>query len=65
MVALAAACASFLFRSIGGALYEVSTTDPVTFGTASALVIVMTLVASLVPALRAARTDPAIALRHD
>ncbi len=64
-VAFAVGCALFLFRPLSGLLYGVTPNDPVTFVAAPALVILMTVVASLVPALRAARTDPMVALRHE
>jgi predicted permease len=40
-------------------------TDPRIYGVISALIVAVTLLACLVPALRAARVDPAAALRHD
>ena len=45
-------------------LYGVSATDVVSFVTASGVVLVIALAASLVPAWRAARTNPIAALRH-
>ena len=45
-------------------LYGVSATDVVSFAVALALVMTMVLVASLIPAWRASRTDPIVALRH-
>ena len=52
-------------RLLGGLLYGVSPTDPVVFGLAPAMLLVVAVVAALVPALRAIRIDPAIALRHE
>lgn len=46
-------------------LYGVSPADPVTLAIISALVAGVALVASLIPALRAARVDPAESLRPD
>jgi putative ABC transport system permease protein len=46
-------------------LYGVSSTDPLTFVTISAILVTVAFVASLVPARRAARVDPVIALRHE
>jgi macrolide transport system ATP-binding/permease protein len=47
-----------------GVLYGVSATDAVSFGRALALVLAVVIVATIVPAWRAARTDPLKALRH-
>jgi ABC-type antimicrobial peptide transport system permease subunit len=46
-------------------LYGVSATDWSAFAAASALMLLVALVASFVPARRAACTDPALTLRHD
>jgi ABC-type antimicrobial peptide transport system permease subunit len=53
---------------VGGArvaplLFDVSPRDPVVFSLVVAVLFVVAIVASLVPALRAARTDPVVALR--
>ncbi|HKH70101.1 MAG TPA: hypothetical protein VKA59_02060 [Vicinamibacterales bacterium] len=48
----------------GRVLYGVSPTDAVSFSAALALVMTVVLVASLIPAWRASRTDPVTALRH-
>jgi ABC-type lipoprotein release transport system permease subunit len=45
-------------------LYGVNATDVVSFAVALALVMTMVLVASLIPAWGASRTDPIVALRH-
>jgi putative ABC transport system permease protein len=50
-------------RVISSFLFEVSATEPLIYGAAVALMIVMTLLASLVPASRAAGTDPNTILR--
>jgi ABC-type antimicrobial peptide transport system permease subunit len=52
-------------RFLRGLLYGVAAIDPATFGAAAALVAVMALAASLAPARRAARIDPAAALRTE
>ena len=52
-------------RFIADELYGVTPTDPRTFLTVSAGVVIVAVIASLVPTLRAVRTDPTIALRYE
>jgi putative ABC transport system permease protein len=52
-------------RAIAGLLFGVATTDPVTFAASSAVFVVVSAVAGLLPALRAARVNPVIALRSE
>ncbi len=54
-----------LTRVLGGLLYGVSPTDPLTFGLMTALLFGTALAASWIPARRAARTDPASVLRGE
>jgi predicted permease len=54
-----------LTRLLEGLLYGVSTTDPLAFGAVALLLAAVTLLASLVPAGRAARLDPMAALRAE
>jgi ABC-type antimicrobial peptide transport system permease subunit len=61
VVGLAGAFA--LRSSLDRLVYGVSTSDPVTFTVLPLTLALVALVASVVPALRAARVDPMIALR--
>ena len=52
-------------RLLRALLFEVSPTDPLSIAGASLLLIAVTVVATLVPAQRATRVDPVIALRAE
>ena len=64
-VGLGLAAAFALTRVIRGMLYEVSATDPVTFLAVSALLVIVSLISCLIPARRATKVDPLIALRSE
>jgi ABC-type antimicrobial peptide transport system permease subunit len=51
-------------RLMGNLLYKVSPRDPVAYGSAFLVITISSLAAVLIPALRAAGTDPARALRE-
>ena len=59
------AAAFFLARLIRSQLFGVETTDPATFAAISALLLLIALLASYIPAQRAARIDPMVSLRCD
>ena len=63
-VVLGGTAALGLTRLLGYLLYKVSPRDPSIFGSALAVMTIAALVASLVPAWRAMRTDPVQALRN-
>jgi ABC-type lipoprotein release transport system permease subunit len=46
-------------------LFGVGATDPATFAIVSALLVAIALLATLVPAMRATRVDPVVALRDE
>jgi ABC-type antimicrobial peptide transport system permease subunit len=52
-------------RAIASLLYDVTPTDPATFAIVAGVFSLAALAASLVPALRAARIDPVMALRAE
>ncbi|SPF55485.1 conserved membrane hypothetical protein [Candidatus Sulfopaludibacter sp. SbA4] len=64
-VAAGLAGAAVLARSMSALLYGVRPVDPVAFLAAAAVLGLVALAAASIPALRAARVDPAIALREE
>jgi ABC-type antimicrobial peptide transport system permease subunit len=57
--------AAALSRFVEGMLFGLTSLDPVTFIGVSGLVAAVALVASCIPARRAARLDPAVSLRAE
>jgi putative ABC transport system permease protein len=64
-VAIGAAIALAASKWVKPLLFDVSPTDPVVFGLVVAMLIAVALAASWVPARRASRVDPNVALRAD
>ena len=54
-----------LGRVLAGSLYGIRPTDPVTLAAVSVLLIGVSLLASFLPAVRASRLDPQVALRQE
>jgi len=64
-LAVGGAIALVLSRSLGEVLFEIGAFDPVAYAAVAAVMLVVGVLAGLVPALKASRVDPVIALRHE
>jgi putative ABC transport system permease protein len=64
-VAIGAALALALTRFISASLYGVKPTDPLTYVLVAIALVAVALLACFIPARRAVRVDPMVALRHE
>jgi putative ABC transport system permease protein len=64
-IAAGLALAPLAVRTMSALLYGVAPHDPLTYAYVAVLLLVVALAACLLPALRAARVDPAVALRAE
>jgi putative ABC transport system permease protein len=64
-VVVGTAAALLLSRTMDGMLFAVTPSDPLTFASVAGVLLGVALLASFVPARRATRVDPVVALRAD
>ena len=64
-VFIGSVAAAFAARALTSLLFGVRPLDPITFLVVGALLVAVALLAMALPARRAARTDPMIALRSE
>ena len=63
-VVLGVGAAYFLSSTLSSLLFSTTPTDPLTFGTVASVLLGVALLASYIPARRATRVDPIVALRE-
>jgi predicted permease len=64
-VAIGFAGSLFLTRTVESMLFGVSAADPLTFASVTLLLVTVALLACYIPARRATKVDPMVALRHE
>ncbi|HJR64076.1 MAG TPA: ABC transporter permease [Gemmatimonadaceae bacterium] len=64
-IAVGLAAAAGIAQLMAGMLYGIGATDAATFGIVAVLLVAVALVASYLPARRAARVDPTVSLRYE
>jgi putative ABC transport system permease protein len=64
-VGIGAAASTLTVRAVRTLVYDISLYDPWTFAIGAGLLVVVSVVASYLPALRASRVDPLVALRAE
>ena len=64
-VAIGLLAAFLLSHILASQLYGVTATDPITFAAIPAILLLVSLAATVIPALRASRTDPMLSLRAE
>ena len=57
--------AIFISRLLGAMLFGISANDPSTFAMTAGILIIAALLASYIPARRATKVDPMVALRYE
>jgi len=64
-VAVGLSGALWVTEGLSSLLFGVTPTDPATFGVVALLLVAVAAVASLIPARRAIKVDPMVALRYE